>query len=907
MEKANHKLLPLIFYLNTIEGFFVFAILALTPSDGKNSILAGFSLQRILTLLVVIAVIALFCILSWTIHKDFKTGRQLKEIYQDPQKSLFIFWGTVIIGTVLFNLLLIPDYLLGNSIFIFNRIRPVILWAGLICYQSSLPVLLAYINTNLDGIKETGKHYRPIIILAASILGGFSGIWAWMAWSGMGIFPDITFWNDPGVPLLILQVYIAVLLGTGFFLYEIGIKKHGGGFSKKVDWTLCLLIFLVAATLWNLTPQKSTVFAPGPYPPNDTFYPHSDAEVYDLSAQTALVGGGYNTPIGCPDKGLYVTFLTWLNYFAGLNQSLVIALQVIVFSILPVLIYLIGAQLNNRATGIIAAFLAIFKESNAISSASFISTTMSKMMMSEVPTAIFIAIFILFIILWIKNKGQEIYLVGILGGILGLSTMLRLTMYIFLPFTLVIMFVVLYKRWKKWIVSSVFFLLVLFASILPWVIRIQIVCEPDKPFYYVMGPLEGVIWQNRYNITTPAPALSMVLATPQQPTVELKPTQINSTAMVTPTEPGPMITATPIPSGFKSDQQRNINSPIKPSGQNIVNKGWALLGSAGDKLKFISSHFFHNLLTTTLIFPTTLDHDDIIHIANPVDSYWADNWDGRIGLLPGLLYFITLGLIALGIASAWKKWRLVGIIPFLVYLTFCLALGVARTSGGRYIVPIDWITYLYYAGGMVTLLTLGNDIVTKGISFHLEGQFSDAGAVEKSNKPQLKPSGLVLGIFLGIGLIIPGTEKVFPPQVYSAPSQQSVNHILGTGGFDKTEISQSKLYSATGRAINPRFFFVFQDLLPGGAVGVPMKYPRVVFTLIAKNIPAINVVLPTKLIPYELKNGSVVSVSGCLSEFGIDAVYVSIDNQNYYRDPPAENLNCPFKPIVCNNDNRICK
>ena len=208
---------------------------------------------------------------------------------------------------------------------------------------------------------------------------------------------------------------------------------------------------------------------------------------------------------------------------------------------------------------------------------------------------------------------------------------------------------------------------------------------------------------------------------------------------------------------------------------------------------------------------------------------------------------------------------------------------------------------------MVTLLTLGNDIVTKGISFHLEGQFSDAGAVEKSNKPQLKPSGLVLGIFLGIGLIIPGTEKVFPPQVYSAPSQQSVNHILGTGGFDKTEISQSKLYSATGRAINPRFFFVFQDLLPGGAVGVPMKYPRVVFTLIAKNIPAINVVLPTKLIPYELKNGSVVSVSGCLSEFGIDAVYVSIDNQNYYRDPPAENLNCPFKPIVCNNDNRICK
>ena len=890
--------LAAISFLSAFEGLVVLAVIVLTPSDGKNSVLAGFSFQRLALLAIVLIITAGFFVAGWIFGKDQKWGQKLNALFLDEKKSRIILGITTIVGFGLLNLLLLPDYRWGNNVFIFNRTRPAILWAGVICIQIGLSILATMYQAHPGTIKAYWVRQRSGIILPVSLLIFFLCIWAWMAWSGMGIFPDTTFWNDPGVPLLIFQVYLAVVLGWIVYLVEQGSNKHSKDYFIKVDWGLCILIFLTAAILWNLTPQKSTVFAPGPYPPNDTFYPHSDAEVYNLSAQNALVGGGYNTFVGCPDKGLYVTFLTWLNYFAGLNQNLVIIFQVIVFSIFPVLIYLIGKQINTRSLGVIAAFLAIFKESNAISSASIISTTMSKMMMSELPTAIFIVLFILFFIQWIKNKGQIFYLAGAMGGLIGLCTMLRLTVYIFVPMTLLVFGWFLFNHWKKLLISMALFLVVLFASILPWVVRIQVDCRTSRPFYYVMGPLNGVILDKRYNAPTVTPNAPASLATPQ-------PTMTEAIPAVTQAGEVGQEQATPTPSGYKNDQFKNINSPIKPPGSGIIDNGWKKLGSVGDKLKFISAHFFHNLLTSVLILPTNIYHDDIEHIANPVDSFWADNWDGRIGWLGGILLSINLALIATGCATAWRKWKLAGILPGIVYLVYCLGLGIARTSGGRYIVPVDWILYLYYGGGWL--------IIIQGLSRIFGKTAPIENVSERINrvltlKQQTLSNGLVLAVFLGVGLMLPGTEKIFPPQVYPPPDRQIVNYNLTTGGYDELQVTQSDVLTYSGRAINPRYFFYRQDIIPGGAVNFPLHYPRFVFTLLGKGTPMINVVLPSKQIPENINNGTVVSVAGCMNEHGfLDAVMVTYDQHIYYRYPMAQSLKCPIKDLVCNDDDRTCK
>jgi hypothetical protein len=895
----TQKTLPFIFLLNTFEGIAVLAIMILTPSDGKNSVLAGFSLQRLLLLSVVVLITAVFFVLARLVWRDQKWGPWVSRIYQDDQKNRIILGILLILGFGLFNLLLIPDYRWGGNIFLFMRARPVMIWGGVICAQFCLPVLYEILQANLRRIKDERDNQRFILIPALLILGLFLIVWGWMAWSGMGIFPDITFWNDPGVPILIVQVYLAITAAAVIYFVERGLKKKNRSFSPKMDWGLCILIFLAAATLWNLTPQKYTVFAPGPFPPNDEFYPHSDAEVYDLSAQNALVGGGFNTAVGCADKGLYITFLTWLNLFAGQNQSRVTFLQVTAYAILPVLIYLIGKRINNRSLGMIAASLSIFKESNAISSASFISTSMSKMLMTEVPTAILIALFILVLISWIKNDGRKLYLAGALGGVIGLSTMLRLNTYIFVPFTLLVFGWVLFKKWKWLWVSITLFFLVFFASILPWVIRNNMNCPGSQPFSYVLGPLQGVILNQRYQLPTATPNPSNEPATPQ-PTATLEATPGKTAGEIVGNQ------ATPVPSGYKNDQLKNVNSPIKPAGLVFMDKWWAQLGNAGDKVKFISAHFSHNLLTSVLILPLDLFHDDLEHIANPVGSFWADNWNGQIAVLPGLFLIFNLAIIAMGCAAAWKRWKFAGIVPAIVFLGYCLALGIARTSGGRYIVPVDWILYLYYGGGIVLIIQWMAGDFWKAAPILSRDSADKPGG--NRIKPQVFSSTLVLAAFLGMGLMLPGTEKIFPPQVYPPPARQTVDRILKSGGYGDLIISHSDLLIYSGRATNPRYFFYGQDIVPGGAVYFPLRYQRFIFTLVGKNTPMINVVLPSKVIPENIKNGQVVSVAGCMNAHGfMDAVMVFYNNQVYYRYPMAESLKCPIKNLVCDDDNRVCK
>jgi hypothetical protein len=268
------------------------------------------------------------------------------------------------------------------------------------------------------------------------------------------------------------------------------------------------------------------------------------------------------------------------------------------------------------------------------------------------------------------------------------------------------------------------------------------------------------------------------------------------------------------------------------------------------------------------------------------------------------MHILTLSLIALGLARTWQEWKLAGLIPFLVYLTFCLGLAAARTSGGRYIIPIDWIQYLYYAAGVLVVVEWIIQLFHPGT--RVSENLNRPVIQSQTLKSQYISCALVWLFILLWGLSIPGTEKMFAPLTFTPPSRAAIQDMLKNGGFSNGAIYENQLVTYTGRAISPRFFFFRQDILPGGAVGVPLSYPRFSFILIGANVPTLNIVLPTREIPAGIKNGTVVSVAGCPSEYGLEAVLLKIGEHIYFRNPKLDTLSCPLPEIKCNVDDRTC-
>jgi hypothetical protein len=57
------------------------------------------------------------------------------------------------------------------------------------------------------------------------------------------------------------------------------------------------------------------------------------------------------------------------------------------------------------------------------------------------------------------------------------------------------------------------------------------------------------------------------------------------------------------------------------------------------------------------------------------------------------------------IAVAWRREKFTGLLPLAVVAAYLLMHALVRNSGGRYILPVDWASVVYYAMG-ITHLTL---------------------------------------------------------------------------------------------------------------------------------------------------------------------------------------------------------
>ncbi|NPV75028.1 MAG: hypothetical protein HPY59_01505 [Anaerolineae bacterium] len=865
--------------LAALEALAGLVYLVLIPADPKNVVFLGYSLPRLglmagflLLFLALVGLCAGFCRNEGWVNV-FRQGVQQEK----GDRFLWIAALLLIAGWVL---VFLPLYRFGGWAGYAERLRPLFLWMLLVGIQS---VFFLYLErSNFPRRVWLGQIIRSggaaLVVWGLSLLA-----WFLIALTGVGLVPDKVHWNDHGVPLLGLQTLAALALGVGLGrlvdwlrmkISGAGVLKNSGAWFEAAIW---LAVWGCAALIWSQSPIQRNFFAPGPYPPNYEFYPFSDSVTYDLSAQLARIGLLYSGGAHV-DKPLYSLLLLAVNFLSGNRYDLLLAWQAALLAALPMILYGIGKTLHSRAAGFAAAALLIFKEINAYHTVT-IQVSHSKLILSEVPTALLLALFTFFMIRWFEGRGQKIGFAALAGGTLGLSTLLRHNPWFLLPWVGLAVLLVYRRCWRKMLLAGGLFLIVFLLGIVPWAVRT--IQTTGSPLYF-FAALKGVVWEQRYE-----PAL-----------------QPSATPAFSPTP-----TLIPAHQPDSLDSMSLLASTAQVGGDESAGSQKSTVGI----IQFVSAHFFHNLIASTFILPAQLTLDDLQHVVSGPDSlYPVSAWDGRLGLENIAALLFNLALVSLGVGAAWKRWRFSGLLPLLIFLGYNLASALARTSGGRYIVPVDWALVLYYALGWM----MGLGLLWKGAG----GKFPWGEVPSSTSDGQhswRQVAALAGGVFLLIGLALPVSERLIPLRYSPDAPQQWLSRLEEEEVLQSLGVSQAELERflqddravlLAGKALYPRFYQIEEGEPDQYSYLRPMKFPRLTFTVIGPRGGI--VLLPLESSPPVFQHGSDVLVLGCQGEY-VDAAAVigmgeRTDSGWAYRRFPQAPLECPLRQPVC-DDNRVCR
>jgi hypothetical protein len=274
---------------------------------------------------------------------------------------------------------------------------------------------------------------------------------------------------------------------------------------------------------------------------------------------------------------------------------------------------------------------------------------------------------------------------------------------------------------------------------------------------------------------------------------------------------------------------------------------------------------------------------------------------------------INLVLISLGLSTAWRVRSYTGLVPLFGAVGYTLINAIVRNSGGRYILPIDWISYCYFAIGISVITRWGISTFWPRWSAPLKPLFREAvPALEPLQKPSERPSpsrwrllGIASGCLL-FGLTMPILEKAIPHQFANTPPEARAAELLEMGQvFSPVEKEHLKTYlenggaALYGRALYPRFhrpdqmgsvWYFYQD----------RPYANLDFYLSSPQ--DIGIVLPVQQPPVEFPHGVDALVLACPEYLHADALVVVLFNESgvpvgvLWRSPKPDSFACPLPP-----------
>ena len=224
---------------------------------------------------------------------------------------------------------------------------------------------------------------------------------------------------------------------------------------------------------------------------------------------------------------------------------------------------------------------------------------------------------------------------------------------------------------------------------------------------------------------------------------------------------------------------------------------------------FVTNQFLANTIDTLLVLPIFARYDGL---SAPIHLYWYE-WDGHLSPANTVLVIIYLAVIAIGIAAAWKRLRWIGLLPLVFFIFYAFSTSLARYSGWRYIFPVDWVGYFYFALGAVDLFAL------LAVFFGVDAARAFPADASLTNSPpaQGRLFAALAGVFLLVGSLPWMAEAFVPtrkPTLRGLPSLPALRLLAWTSAQARTFLAQPNAVNLTGRVLYPRYFRAMMDWPP---------------------------------------------------------------------------------------------
>ena len=607
------------FYLCAAEGFLALVGLLLVPSEG--GVLSPVRLALITIVLTMI--LGSFYIGAY--------ARREWDLISRPVATWAAAFLSLIFGLFLFLLrYLDPDRLLPY----YERLSPLLWYLLLLALQITFLFLLLQNGFHPDALRTNKGIYTAFLVSFFILLV----VLIFVALTRLGITKDTVYWGEPGVPIPAWLFGLAIMIGAGFLFVESKLRKVEH--TRTLNILMPVSIWLIAAILWLLVPisfLKNSFYAPIT-PPSAIPFPYSDAGFYDYLAQSLLVGADYLGEI--PARPLYVTFLAILHFLFGQDYVKIISAQTLILALFPVTLYWLGTRIHSRSAGVVIAFFAIFRELASLWVSSDTRTSVTKMLMTDIPTALLIALVCLLTISWFERRDTKSALLA--GGTFGLLLLLRTQSLVILPVLFILAwFVHRGGSFSQWVRGCLVFCSMLALTIAPWMTR-------------------NFLKTGRF-------------ALDYMSTTSVLYSQLSGETDLT----------------VMGSQQVAANQLLA-----LVLKNPAAVAGP------ILNHFLNTQIGGLLSLPLIAPFDGLLA---PINLYWME-WDGRLAWYNLLLIILYLAVIAMGLAAAWRRLKWVGLTPLAFSIGYALSNGIARFSSWRYNLPVDWVAYFYFGIGALEIL-----------------------------------------------------------------------------------------------------------------------------------------------------------------------------------------------------------
>ena len=747
-----------------LQSFFSIIWLLLIPKEPENAVILGYSLRRLALLLpMALPLLAGVLMRMGTTKKSAWLQKLIAEENLPKTSSWLVVGGALIafgvwsFAFLFFFIGFFPD--LGA----YYRLIPMMLSYFLLGVEalSAVP-LWFYPPKNRKNDNQEKFPWKTFLIILASLVVIFILIEA----TGLGKNPERVSIISLGSPILEGQIWyivgLLVLIMLSAYAWQCIPAKNNVWLRKNGDFIIAAVLWMTAVILWMSLPlPKHNYFAPQVQPPNFEKYPFSDAEQYDLNALWVYYGTFENYVISKP---FYVSFLTILHAIGGLSYANIVFLQTLVIALFPPLLYLIGRELHSRLGGIALALFAIFREFSSIQASSIANVSNTKLLLSDMPAALLAALFVYVITRWIKSgkKGIGKY-EFLLGGLIGALILTRIQTLMLVPFALILIIILYFPKFKPMLISILVLVAALSLILTPVLLRNH--------------AITGVFWVDN-------PSSSGGLSNILTKGVE-----------------------------FESELELQENENVVK--KNIQTLQMLLSENLYDYLHFVIDNFCRNLISSFSTIPIRLGNGisfiDFLTINEP---FWAEVYS-HPNIINTLLIIVNLSIISLGLSKALKHNPLIIFFTLGFYIVYNLSSALVRLSGWRFILPVDWIVYGFYALGLLeALLWIFQHITTWDIRPKTSWLTSHRETPPKSRAHWSFYAGFGM-LFLLCGAFIPAREHLLPSLAPDYSRQEVCNRVdsaLRENSFESLQDNfmdfclseNTRVFKGYG--IYPRFF-----------------------------------------------------------------------------------------------------